>query len=152
MAGSTQARARRELSAGGVVFRRTQDGPHYLLIRVGGRWSFPKGMVLKGESAEQAALREIAEETGLAPSALHLRASLPDVDYAFRWAGRLVFKRVHNFLVESIGDGQLQPQLSEVEEVRWFASEEAKRRLSFKNSLPILEAAVAAVEPARVSS
>jgi 8-oxo-dGTP pyrophosphatase MutT (NUDIX family) len=109
-------------------------------------------MVERGESAEQAALREIAEETGLAPSALRVRASLPDVDYAFRWAGRLVFKRVHNFLVESMDDGRLQPQLSEIEEVRWFSSEEARRRLSFKNSLPILEAAVGEVEPITATS
>ena len=122
------------------------------MIRVAGRWSFPKGMVLKGESPEQATLREIAEETGLAPSALRVRGSLPDVDYVFRWAGRLVFKRVHNFLVESIGDGKLQPQLSEIDEVRWFAAEEARRRLSFKNSAPILEAAVGAVEPITASS
>jgi 8-oxo-dGTP pyrophosphatase MutT (NUDIX family) len=109
-------------------------------------------MLENGETPERTALREIAEETGLEAGSLRVVASLPDIEYVFRWAGRLVFKRVHNFLVESRGGGELRPQLSEIEEVRWFSAEEARRRLSFRNSLPILEAAVAAVDSFRVTS
>jgi 8-oxo-dGTP pyrophosphatase MutT (NUDIX family) len=142
---ASSPRARREVSAGGVAFRLTREGPRFLLIRAGGRWSFPKGNVEKEETPERAALREIAEETGLRLEDLHLRSSLPLTEYVFRWEGRLVFKTVHNFLVEARGDGRLTPQASEVEEASWFSAEEARRSLSFKNNLPTLEAAIAAV-------
>src|SRR5947209_4515870 len=103
----SSARARREVSAGGVVFRLTPLGPRFLLIRAGRRWSFPKGNVEKKETPEGAALREIAEETGLSRDQLRLDSPLPPTEYVFRWEGRLVFKTVHNFLVEATGEARL---------------------------------------------
>ena len=138
-------RATREVSAGGVVYRRTPAGPAFLLIRANGRWAFPKGNIEKGETAEAAALREIAEETGLPSSSLRIVRALPPIEYAFQWQGRLVFKTVHNFLVEARADAPLSPQLSEIDEVRWFSPEAARRTLSFKNSRETLDAAIAAV-------
>jgi 8-oxo-dGTP pyrophosphatase MutT (NUDIX family) len=138
-------RANREVSAGGVVYRRTPTGPEFLLIMAHGRWAFPKGNIEKGETPEAAALREIAEETGLPPASLRIVRALPPIEYAFQWEGRLVFKTVHNFLVETRADAPLSPQLSEIEEVRWFSPEAARRTLSFKNSRETLDAAIAAV-------
>ncbi len=140
-----ERRASREVSAGGVVYRRTPAGPEFLLIRADGRWAFPKGNIEKGETPEAAALREIAEETGLPPASLRTVRSLPPIEYAFQWQGRLVFKTVHNFLLEDRADAPLSPQLSEIEEVRWFSPESARRTLSFKNSRETLDAAIAAV-------
>lgn len=138
-------RARREVSAGGVVFRRPPTGPEFLLIRAGGRWSLPKGNIEKGEAPEAAAVREISEETGLPLASLRIAGALPAVEYAFQWQGKLVFKQVRNFLVEATGSAPLRPQLSEIEEVRWFTPEAARRTLSFKNTLKTLDAAIAAV-------
>jgi 8-oxo-dGTP pyrophosphatase MutT (NUDIX family) len=140
-----ERRGTREVSAGGVVYRRTLDGPEFLLIRANGRWAFPKGNIEKGETPERAALREIAEETGLPLAGLRTVRALPSIEYAFQWQGRLVFKTVHNFLVEALDPGPLRPQLSEIEEVRWFSPEAARRTLSFKNSQETLDAAIAAV-------
>lgn len=144
-AAGPSGRARREVSAGGVVYRRTPDGPEVLLIRVGGRWSLPKGLIEKDEAAEAAARREIAEETGLPLATLRVARTLPAIEYAFQWEGKLVFKTVHNFLVEAPPPAALSPQLAEIEEVRWFRPEEARRTLSFKNSLKTLDAAIAMV-------
>jgi len=52
---------------------------------------------------------------------------------------------VHNFLVEAQNAAPLQPQLSEIEEARWFSQEAARRTLSFENSRETLDAAIAAV-------
>ncbi|HLB76518.1 MAG TPA: NUDIX domain-containing protein, partial [Candidatus Dormibacteraeota bacterium] len=117
----------------------------FLLIRANGRWAFPKGNIEKGEAPEVAALREIAEETGVPPASLRIVRPLPPIEYAFQWQGQLVFKAVHNYLVEARADAPLSPQLSEIEEVRWFGPDEARRTLSFKNSRETLDAAIAAV-------
>jgi 8-oxo-dGTP pyrophosphatase MutT (NUDIX family) len=128
-----------------VVFRVPGGEPEFVLIKAMGRWSFPKGMVERGESAEQTALREIAEETGLPAASLRLSQPLPTVEYAYRWEGVLVFKTLHNFLVEALTDAPLNPQLSEIEDARWFAGGEALQTLSFKNTKETLQAAMAAL-------
>ena len=138
-------RARRTFSAGGVVYRQTTQGPEVALIKADGRWSLPKGGIEKGERPEAAALREIAEETGLPINQLRLLQRLPDVSYAFGWHGTVVFKTVTNYLVELIGDAALAPQFSEVEDVRWFQPDLARRTISFKNWGATLDAALASL-------
>jgi 8-oxo-dGTP diphosphatase len=134
-----------------VVFRQTAKGPEFLLIKAKGRWLFPKGNMEKGETPEKTALREIAEETGLPLDKLRVVRPLPSIEYVFRWEGKLVFKTVHNYLVEATGSSELSPQLSEVEQAAWFEGEAARRALSFKNSRETLEAAIAAVESMQVN-
>ncbi len=139
-------RARREESAGGVVFRRTPKGPEFALIKANGRWGFPKGNIEKDETLEAAALREIAEETGLPVKRLRMVSQLPPVTYTFRWEGAPVFKTVHIYLVEFTGEAAFEPQLSEIEEARWFTRAGARRAISFKNSRDTLDRAIAGVE------
>lgn len=140
------AHGRREVSAGGVVFRRTPDGPEFALIKANGRWGFPKGTIEKDETPEVTALREISEETGLPIKRLRIVSQLPPVKYAFRWEGALVFKTVHNYLVELKGEAAFKPQLSEIEEARWFTPGAARRAISFKNLLETLDQAIAGVD------
>ncbi|MDQ6883044.1 MAG: NUDIX domain-containing protein [Candidatus Dormibacteraeota bacterium] len=139
------SRARREVSAGGVVFQGNPGAPRFVLIRANGRWSFPKGAIEKGETPAATALREISEETGLPREALRIAQPLNSVEYAFRWEGRLVLKTVHNFLVSFTGDAPFRPQLSEVDEARWYDAAEARQVLGFKNALETLDAAIAAI-------
>src|SRR5690606_18790830 len=81
-------RARREVSAGGVVFRR--DGElRILLIRDPyDNWGLPKGHIEAGETAQETAEREVREETGLTD--LRSIAELPTIDWYFRDRGELV--------------------------------------------------------------
>lgn len=144
------ARGRREVSAGGAVFRRTPEGPVFALIKAHGRWGFPKGNLEQDESPQLTALREIAEETGLPIKDLRIVSLLPPVEYAFRWEGALLFKTVHNYLVEFTGEAGFTPQLSEVEEARWFTPGAARRAISFKNSKDILDQAIADVDAGQV--
>lgn len=146
------AHARREVSAGGAVFRVTPDGPQFALIKANGRWGFPKGNIEKNETPEGTALREISEETGLPLNQLQIVSQLPPVKYRFRWEGALVFKTVHNYLVLLTGDAAFNPQLSEIEEAKWFTPAGARRAISFKNSRMTLDLAIAGVEAGQVAS
>jgi 8-oxo-dGTP pyrophosphatase MutT (NUDIX family) len=140
------------VSAGGVVFRQTADGPLFALIKANGRWGFPKGNIEKNETPELTALREISEETGLPLNRLRIVRRLPPVKCAFRWEGALIYKTVHNYLVLLNGDAAFHPQLSEVEEARWFTPSGARRAIRFKNSRETLDAAIAGPEAGQVAS
>ena len=140
---------RQEVSSGGVVFRRLAEGTRYLLILDGhGNWGFPKGHVENGESAEEAARREIEEETGLARFSCH--GALADLEWTFDTGRVLVRKRCHYFLFES-PDGATLPRVDEgITECVWLGLGEATAKLTFRNASDLLEAAAPIV--ARIGS
>lgn len=91
------------------------------------RWSLPKGHVELGETTEQAAMREVEEETGISG---RITARLGSVDYTFTAAGKRIHKRVHHFLMVAIG-GELSDADIEVTEVAWVPLEELDERLAY---------------------
>jgi 8-oxo-dGTP pyrophosphatase MutT (NUDIX family) len=140
-----RARARRETSAGGVVFRMsaTDTGaarPVFLLIRDSYRnWGFPKGHVERGEQLETAALREVFEETGL--RVLAVRGPVETIDWYFRFRGRLIHKVCHFFLMET-DQAETSPQRTEgITACRWAPYDEAREVISYANARAVLRRA-----------
>ena len=133
-------RARRETSAGGVVYRLADGRPLFLLIRDSYRnWGFPKGHLESGEAPDAAALREVREETGLA--SLDLRGAITTIDWYFRFRGRLIHKVCHFFLMET-EDEATSPQLAEgITACRWAAFDEAVEIISYANAREVLRRA-----------
>ncbi|MBX6378178.1 MAG: NUDIX hydrolase [Clostridia bacterium] len=126
-------------SAGGVVFRRGERGLELLLILDGyGRWSLPKGHLEPGETTEEAALREIREETGIEGE---IRGRLPSSRYVFRQNGKLVEKTVTYYLVEAKA-GQVRPQLEEIRSARWFTPDEIQHLPQYDNNRPVVRRAL----------
>ena len=130
-----------EVSAGGLVIDLT--GMKGLLIgrvdhKVAGRrrllWSLPKGHIEEGETPEQAAIREVAEETGITSSILR---SLGVIDFWFMAGGKRIHKTVHHFLFSEIS-GELTPQISEVDEVSWFPLNEIVERLAYPDEKKLI--------------
>lgn len=137
---------RNEHSSGGAVIT-TRDGVSYVaLIATRGktRWGLPKGAVSTGETSEQAALREVLEETGLRAEIVK---PLDTIEYFFRAGDTLIRKRVDFYLMRYVG-GELTPQLSEVDDVEWVELSVAIQRASFDSERKLLEAALQQSAPA----
>ena len=124
-----------ETSAGGLVIDGI-DGPKErqvaaLIGRIDRRgrmlWSLPKGHIEMGETAEQTAIREVAEETGIQGSVL---AALGSIDYWFVTEGRRVHKTVHHYLMRFL-DGELSDEDVEVTEVAWVPLHELPSKLAY---------------------
>lgn len=124
-----------ETSAGGLVVDGI-DGPREeqvaaLIGRVDRRgrmlWSLPKGHIEVGETAEQTAIREVAEETGVQGDVL---AVLGSIDYWFVTDGRRVHKTVHHYLMR-FSSGELCDDDVEVTEVAWVPIRELPSRLAY---------------------
>jgi len=130
------------------VCRRTAAGVEVALIATHGgeRWALPKGLVDKGESFEDAALREVGEETGLEAEVL---APLEPIDYWFWWpqGGRKVrhHQIVHYYLMACRG-GDLAHHDDEVDDARWFTLGEAIERVAYENERGVLRQAAALTE------
>jgi ADP-ribose pyrophosphatase YjhB (NUDIX family) len=142
---SPRPRAREEVSAGGVVFRCVPDAagaprPMFLLIRDSYRnWGLPKGHLEAGEGPECAALREVAEETGLGE--LAVEGQIEVIDWYFRFRGRLIHKVCHFYLMRTDRTDTC-PQRSEgITACRWAAFEEAVTLVSYANAREVLRRA-----------
>jgi 8-oxo-dGTP diphosphatase len=132
-------KTRNEHSSGGAVLTVRNGTAHVALIATRGRtrWGLPKGAVGEGETSEQAAIREVREETGLDAEIMKL---LDTIEYYFRAGDTLIHKRVDFYLMRYVA-GELTPQLSEVDDVEWVELSEAISRASFESEKKLLESA-----------
>lgn len=122
------------------MFRRNQLHADMLLIRDPyTNWGLPKGHIEGSETPEQAALREVEEETGLTD--LRTVARLPTIDWYFRDRGRLVHKFCHFFLLESL-DGTAVPQIDEgITDCVWHPVDVAVETVSYENARQVMRVA-----------
>jgi uracil-DNA glycosylase family 4 len=135
-------------SSGAVVL--APAGKVLLLRRVDeGTWCLPKGRVEAGESLEDAAVREVLEETGLA---VRLLGPVGEVRYAYYWPRRRmnVDKRVSYFLATPIG-GRLAPERG-FDDAKWVTRNEAMRLLSWPNDTEIVRKAFGSIRPKRATA
>ncbi len=142
---------REQTSSGGVVVR-DDDGLQVCLINPAGRrvWGLPKGGVEPGESHEDAALREVREETGIEAE---LDSRIGAIDYWFysRESRVRIHKTVHYFLMRASG-GDVAGHDHEVSEARWLSVSGALDLMSYPNEREIVRKAVALFEASRASA
>jgi 8-oxo-dGTP pyrophosphatase MutT (NUDIX family) len=129
----------REISAGGVVYRR--DGEEIEVVLASRRtrrgelaWGLAKGGIEEGESHEEAAVREVKEETGYDAE---IEASLGDTRYFYVWEDTRIRKTVHFFLMRCTG-GDPDDRDDEMEDVRWFPLDRALKRAAYRGEREVL--------------
>jgi ADP-ribose pyrophosphatase YjhB (NUDIX family) len=138
-----------EVSAGGLVVDTTGKlglliGRRDLKDASGKRilWSLPKGHIEEGETPEEAALREVAEETGIHSV---IEKSLGVIDFWFMAGGKRIHKTVHHYLFRESG-GLLAAQESEVDEVAWFPLNQIIEKLAYPDEKKLISRTNATVE------
>jgi len=129
----------REVSAGGVVYRRGEDEIEVVLASRRTRrgqlaWGLAKGGIERGETKEQAAIREVREETGMTAE---IEADLGDTKYMYVWDDIRIRKTVHFFLMRHTG-GNVDDRDDEMEEIRWFPLERAIKRAAYRGERDML--------------
>ena len=132
----------REISAGFIIYRRTKEGPKFLLLYHGGRyWNFAKGKIEAEEKSMAAAIRETTEETGLKPEDLRVKNSFKAYEKYFFFKNKnRIFKIVIFYLAEA---RKRDIKISEEHEgFGWFLYRDAKRMLkNYKDSESVLKKA-----------
>ncbi len=156
---------KREFSAGGVVYRKlkiTRPRPpalgeprarpgdevgknsklkiEWLVSKHSGykKWVFPKGLIDRGETSKDTAMREVEEETGV--KARMIEKIPEEITYFYVLRGERIFKKVVYFLMEYVS-GDVKNHDFEMEEVEWVSYNEAIKRLGFENDRKVLRKA-----------
>jgi 8-oxo-dGTP pyrophosphatase MutT (NUDIX family) len=138
----------KEVSAGGVVYRRNDDGTLEILLasrrtrRGDLAWGLAKGGIEDGETNEDAAIREVREETGIVAE---IEGSLGETKYFYVWEDVRIRKTVHFFLMRAVG-GDPDDRDDEMEEIRWFPMERALKRAGYRGEREVLGRAAELLE------
>ena len=130
---------RSEVSAGGVVYRREAGRIEVILASRRTRrgdiaWGLAKGGIEPDETTEEAAVREVREETGLEA---RIERSLGETRYFYVWEDVRIRKTVHFFLMRHTG-GNADDRDDEMEEIRWFPMERAIKRAAYRGERDML--------------
>lgn len=133
---------KREISAGGVVYQWKGDEIEVVLASRRTRrgqlaWGLAKGGIEDDETMEEAAIREVREETGLLAE---IEESLGETRYFYVWEDVRIRKTVHFFLMRHTG-GDVDDRDDEMEEIRWFPLERALKRAAYRGERDVLERA-----------
>jgi 8-oxo-dGTP pyrophosphatase MutT (NUDIX family) len=147
-----------EFSAGGVVFKKQNNNIEILLCQHSQHhgWVFPKGLIgdhkkgegksasakSSGETKEEAALREVEEETGAKGKILE---PIEPVTYWYVFDGEKIKKTVYYFVMEFIG-GDITKHDFEMENVEWLPFDKVLERLTFKSDKEVFKKAMPVIQ------
>lgn len=135
-------RSQNVVSSGGVIYRAVNGEFEVALISKGRIWCLPKGLIEEGETAEETAVREVREETGLAGEIVQ---KIGKIHYDFR-KEKHFFKTVHFFLLKFI-KGSVDAHDFEVDSAKWVPLSDGLHKLTYPNEKKILRKAKDILKP-----
>lgn len=143
-----------ERSAGGVVVRKAPDDSWKVLVIKDshGRWSFPKGRIETGETAQTAAEREVAEEVGITELRFIAPLGVSDFWFIDRWErpGEKVHKTIELFLFETNPEVEGEVHEDErVQRIHWVHPKELRGLVAYRTLKPIIERAITVIHEQR---
>ncbi len=130
-----------EISSGGVIYRKSAEGIEVALTQTsrGAMWCLPKGRVEPEETLEEAALREVREETGLTGD---IERPLRPIEYTYtarnEAGGRTPIEKTVHFYLMIFREGSPEDHDGEVVDVRWFPLDVAGRLLHHAGERDVL--------------
>lgn len=128
-------------SSGGVIFRQINNEIEVALIAIKNKkiWTLPKGLIDKGENAEEAAIREIAEETGLYGTIIDF---IDEKSYWFYIKdGNVKCKKTVVYYLLKYFSGDIKKHNWEVDEAKWFLIDDAIVKVNYKSDREIIQKA-----------
>jgi len=137
-----------QTSAGGAAFRKTGSDLSVALISTGNppRWQLPKGLVDKGETPEQAAVREVREEAGVNA---RIDKLIDKVEYWYqskRGHERIRYHKFVYFYLMWYESGEVTDHDHEVNEAKWIPATDAISLLAFRSERAIVQSAVELID------
>jgi 8-oxo-dGTP pyrophosphatase MutT (NUDIX family) len=145
---------RRQVSSGGVAFRRISNRVEVAIIRPRGtqRWQLPKGLVDPAEEPDQTARREVREEAGVDGDVV---APIEAIEYWYvgtdRDGVRVRFHKTVHFFLLAFRAGDVADHDHEVAEALWVPIDDAIERLAFRNEKAVVEKAREMIGALRVA-
>jgi 8-oxo-dGTP diphosphatase len=132
-----------QISAGGVAYRQKNDTIEVALILVGprDRWQLPKGALNPDEKEEQAAQREVREETGIETELIRLIERIEYWFYATRGGKRTRFHKYVIFYLMRCTGGDVKDHDDEVLEARWVEIDQAIEMLAYSSEKEVVRKA-----------
>jgi 8-oxo-dGTP pyrophosphatase MutT (NUDIX family) len=139
---------KKQVSAGGVAFRRRGARILVALISVGDepRWQLPKGLVGRNEPVEEAARREVREETGLETELVELIETVEYWYFSRQRGARVRFHKFVHFFLLRYKSGKTDDHDHEVNEARWVEIGEAEEMLAFASEKRVVARAREMIE------
>lgn len=125
-----------EKSAGAVIFQIKDNEPLFLLLKYPRYWGFAKGWIEQGESEEQAARREIEEETGLKDVKIIPRFKF-EQKWMFKFNNELIKKQAVFFLAQVPNKAEVKIS-EEHEDFKWASYSDALKLCRIKNNKEML--------------
>ncbi len=133
-----------EFSAGGIVYKKERNTLFILLAKHSYHkgWVFPKGLIDKGETKEQAAIREVKEESGADGV---IQKSLEPITYWYRFENEKRKKTVYYFIMQYAG-GDISQHDFEMDDVQWYKAQDAVKKLTYRSEKELLEKSLIKIE------
>lgn len=130
-------------SAGGIIYRKDGDKTYFIVVKnAWGKWTFPKGKIEEGETWQEAAVREIQEETGISDA--EVLGEVGEIKFTDKSGTEPIKKNVHFYLIKAnqAAITEKPKEITHINEVKWMEKDEVLKNLGYENLTDLFKKAL----------